>query len=137
MTRKRLIIGIALLGIALTFGGNAWAGQDQGGKPDALILGAIDIHPLRASSGGSLIGGFELMIAIKPGFGREPQPQYGLTDVGEDVQFVFFRMKHAVKHPCKAISECVGYHRGFLYVGKFVLDFTQRTFPYLLDVGCR
>ena len=32
MTRKRLIIGIATLGIAFTFGGNAWAGQDQGGK---------------------------------------------------------------------------------------------------------
>ena len=32
MTRKRLIIGIALLGISLTFGGNAWAGQGQGGK---------------------------------------------------------------------------------------------------------
>jgi hypothetical protein len=32
MTRKRLIIGIALLGISLILGGNAWAGQDQGGK---------------------------------------------------------------------------------------------------------
>ena len=32
MTRKRLIIGIAMLGISLTLGGNAWAGQDQGDK---------------------------------------------------------------------------------------------------------
>ena len=32
MTRKRLILGIAILGISLTFGGNAWAGQGQGGK---------------------------------------------------------------------------------------------------------
>lgn len=32
MTRKLLIISIALLGISLTLGGHAWAGQGQGGK---------------------------------------------------------------------------------------------------------
>jgi len=32
MTRKLLMIGIALVGFTLAFGSNAWAGQDKGGK---------------------------------------------------------------------------------------------------------
>jgi len=32
MKRKLLIIGIALIGMAIAFGSNAWAGQDRGGK---------------------------------------------------------------------------------------------------------
>jgi hypothetical protein len=32
MTRKLFIIGIALIGISLAFGSNAWADRDKGGK---------------------------------------------------------------------------------------------------------
>jgi len=32
MTRKLLMVGIALVGLTLAFGSNSWAGQDKGGK---------------------------------------------------------------------------------------------------------